>query len=135
MNRDEKVKVRLAAVLAVITSAALAYMVTIAWAQPTVLGPFMTTATVGASATLGAVPANPSRRAMTICNGHATQTVTFTFGTLTPVSLTTGQVLPAGNVVASCFTVPPIASVSGGIGAQLNLIASGAATPVTVFEY
>jgi hypothetical protein len=120
--------------LAVLSALVALYNANKVEAQPTVLAPFMTTVTVGASATLAAVPANPSRRAMTICNGHATQTVTFTFGTLTPVSLTTGQVLAAGNVATSCFTVPP-ANVVGGVGAQLNLIASGASTPVTVFEY
>jgi hypothetical protein len=98
------------------------------------LGPNVYSITAGASATMAAVPANPSRRAFTICNGHATQTATFTVGTaLTPVSLTTGLVLATGNVVASCYTTP--SSITSGVGAQINVIASGASTPVTVLEF
>jgi hypothetical protein len=106
-----------------------------ALAQQTNQGPFSTTVTAGAAATMAALPANPTRRAATICNGHATQTVTFTTGTLTPISLTTGQTLPAGSLVTSCFTIGNPAGPQGIAGAQINVIASGAATPVTFFEY
>lgn len=100
----------------------------------TQLGPNVTALTIGGTATMAAIGANPTRRAVTICNGHATQTATFTFGTaVTPVSLTTGQVLATGNVATSCFTTP--GAIQSGVGAQINLIASGASTPVTVFEY
>jgi hypothetical protein len=98
----------------------------------TQLGPFTTTATATASALMGALPANSSRRGFTICNGSATLVVTFTTGTVTPVSLTTGQVLPTGNVVASCFTTP--GGITTGVGAQVNIISTGSA-PVTFFEY
>jgi hypothetical protein len=124
-------KIALLSVAALV--AGILYLENPVGAQITNLGPSMTTVTAGASATLAALPANPSRHALTICNGHASQSVTFTFGALTPVSLTTGMVLPGNNVVASCFTTP--GSISAGIGAQVNVIASGASTPVTFFEY
>ena len=107
-----------------------------ALAQNTVLGPFTTAVTVGTAASLAALAANPTRKAVTICNGHATATVTFTTGSVTPVSLTTGIVLAAGNVATSCFTIGSVANLgSSGVGAQINVIASGASTPVTFLEY
>lgn len=106
-----------------------------ATAQPLTLGPFTTTVTAGTGATMAALAANPTRRAVTICNGHATATVTFTTGLVTPVSLTTGQVLAAGNVATSCYTIGNFQGPAGIAGAQINVIASGASTPVTIFEY
>ena len=102
-----------------------------------ILGPITTTVSVTASATLAALPANPSRKAVTICNGSATLFVTFTTGAVTPVSLTTGVVLQTANVVSSCFTIGnPGGSSSGGIGAQINVIGSAAGpTNVTFLEY
>src|SRR5258706_3287491 len=87
-----------AAVLAV---AAVVFLAGPARTQQTNLAPFQTNVTVGTGATLAAVGANASRRGLVICNGHATQSITVTFGTITPVSLTTGLVIPGGNVVAS----------------------------------
>jgi hypothetical protein len=109
-----------------------------AHSQQTNLGPFQTNVTVGTSATLAAVGANPSRRGLVICNGHASQSITVTFGTITPVSLTSGLVIPGGNVVASCWYAPVVGTGSGpvgGLGAQINMIASGASTPATVLEF
>jgi hypothetical protein len=102
----------------------------------TVLGPVTTTVTATASATLAALPSNPSRRAVTICNGSATLLVTFTTGSVTPVSLTTGFVLQTGNVVASCFTIGTPGTGLGGasVGNQINVISTGSA-PVTFLEY
>ncbi len=119
------------------TLAALALFAFVCSAQAQVLGPSVTTVSVGASAIIGALPSNPSRKAVTICNGSATLIVTFTTGTVTPVSLTTGFVLQTGNVVASCFTMgSPGQSTPGGVGAQINVIANGAGpTNVTFFEY
>jgi hypothetical protein len=135
MNKDQKVKAGLASALAVITSAALAYMVTVAWAQTTNLGPFQSQATIGTGATLAAFPANPTRKAFTICNGNASNSVTITFGpTLTPISLTTGLVLLANSGAnINCYTNP--ISVTGGMGAQINAISSGAGSVVTLLEY
>jgi hypothetical protein len=108
-----------------------------AQAPSTVLGPATTVVSVTASATLAALPANPARKAVTICNGSATLFVTFTTGSVTPVSLTTGVVLQTGNVVASCFTIgTPGSPNSGGVGAQINVIGSAAGpTNVTFLEY
>jgi hypothetical protein len=102
-----------------------------------ILGPITTTVSAVATATMAALPANPSRKAVTVCNGNATLFVTFTTGTVTPVSLTTGQVLQTGNAVSSCFTMGnPGGASSGGIGAQINVICSTAGPcPVTFFEY
>jgi hypothetical protein len=126
----------LAAAIAII--GALVFGLHQAPAQQTNLGPFQTNVTVGTGATLAAVGANPSRRGLVICNGHASQSITVTFGTITPVSLTTGLVIPGGNVVASCWYAPIVGTGSGpvgGLGAQINMIASGASTPTTVLEF
>jgi hypothetical protein len=122
-----------AAALAVSAFASLAY-------AQTGLGPAMTSVSVNTAGTLAALPSNPSRRGVTLCNEHATNTVTFTLGTLSPVSLTTGRVLAAGNLVTSCITIGSsqgVPTTTGGsnVGAQVNLIASGASTPVTIIEY
>lgn len=105
----------------------------------TALGPSMTTVTGGATATMAALPANPGRRGVTVCNEHATNTVTFTLGTTpTPVSLTTGRVLAAGNLVTSCFTIGSTQGVTNSganVGAQINVIASSISTPITFIEY
>lgn len=102
----------------------------------TLLGPIMTTVTATTAATLAALPSNPSRKAVTICNGSATIIATFTTGTLTPVSLTTGIVLQTGNVVASCFTLGTPGSPSGsGVGAQINVIVNSTTAPITFVEY
>jgi hypothetical protein len=106
----------------------------------TVLGPSMTTVTAnGVAAIMNALPANPSRKRLTICNGHASNTATFTTGsTLTPVSVTTGIVLLGGNVSTSCFTMgadSATGSTGVSVGAQINVIASTAATPITFLEY
>lgn len=107
-----------------------------AWAQTTVLGPNMTTVTVGTAAVLAALPSNPARRAVTVCNGAAaTNILTMTTGTLTPVAGTTGIVMPPGNLTTSCFTIGNPIGPIGGVGAQVNLIASAASTPVTIIEY
>ena len=86
---------------------------------------------------MAALAANPTRRAVIICNEHATNTVTFTIGTvLTPVSLTTGRVLAAGNLATSCFTIGSAANQgSSNVGGQINVIASSTSTPVTFIEY
>jgi hypothetical protein len=108
-----------------------------AHAQSTVLGPITTTVSVAASAIMGALPANPARKAVTICNGSATLFITFTTGTVTPASLTTGIVLQTANVLSSCFTIgSPGLAGSGGVGAQINVIGSAAGpTNVTFVEY
>jgi hypothetical protein len=118
-------------------SAALFGYVGVALAQSTVLGPATTTLTTTLGvATLAALPANPARKAVTICNGSASATATFTTGSVTPVSLTTGIVLQTGNVASSCFTIgSPGTSNSGGVGAQINVIGSTGGVPITFLEY
>jgi|SRR5579863_3350181 len=110
-----------------------------ALAQQTALGPSMTTVTGGASATMAALAANPGRKGVTICNEHATNTVTFTLGTSpTPVSLTTGRVLAAGNLATSCWTIGStqgVTNAGANVGAQINVIASSISTPITFIEY
>ena len=65
--------------VSLLLSAALFGYTGVALAQ-TALGPNMTTVTGAATATMAALPANPSRKGVTICNEHATNTVTFTGG-------------------------------------------------------
>ena len=106
-------------------------------AQTTVLGPVTTTISVGTAAILAALPSNPTRRAVIICNGSAAATATFTTGTIvTPVSLTTGVVLQTGNVASSCFQLGTMGPTpAGGVGAQINVVASASSTPVTFIEF
>jgi hypothetical protein len=119
-----------------LSSALLLGLVGQASAQPTVLAPITTTVSVTASASMAALPANPTRKAVTICNGSATLLITFTTGAVTPVSLTTGIVLQTGNVVASCFTIGVPGGGGSFVGAAINVIANGAGpTNVTFLEY
>jgi len=121
----------------ILAASATALLAGAAWAQSTLPGPSMTTATVTTVGSMATLAANPTRKALTVCNEHATNTVTITFGSLSPVSLTTGRVLAAGNLVTSCMTFGNVGSPvgSGGLGAQVNTIASGSGTPVTFIEY
>lgn len=116
---------------------ALLLLVTVSVALAQVLGPSMTTVSTDTHGQMAALASNPSRRAVTVCNGHASQTATITTGALSPVSLTVGIVLAAANVATSCFTFGNPASPPGsaGVGAQINVIASGASTPITFIEY
>jgi hypothetical protein len=124
-----------------LTAAALAAsaLAGVAYAQ-TGLGPNMTSVNVSTVGSLATLAANPTRRGVTICNESSSNTVTFTLGTLSPVSLTTGRVLASGNLVTSCWTIGStqgVPTTTGGsnVGAQINTIASGATTPVTFIEY
>ena len=103
----------------------------------TQLGPATTTVSVGTVAIMAALPSNPTRKGVTICNGSATLFITFTTGTVVPVNLTTGQVLPTGTVATSCYTIGTTGVTgTGGVGAQINVVGSGAGpTNVTFFEY
>ena len=124
--------------LTLAASVLLAGYVTAALAQSTnVLGPSMTTVTAtSVAATMAALGSNPSRKQLTICNGSATATATFTTGpSLTPVNLTTGVVLQTGNVASSCFTLGTGGKDGPAVGAQINVIASTAGTPITFVEY
>ncbi len=104
-------------------------------AQQTNLGPFQTDLSINNSATMGAVGANPSRRGLIVCNDHASNTINLSFGSNTP-SATAGIRIPGGNVTASCWYSGAAQSPgTGGIGAQINLFASGASTPVSVLEF
>lgn len=99
----------------------------------TLSGPNMYNIGVTNVAAMAAVPANPSRLGLTIQNNSAA-TVTFTFGTITPVSASVGQQIAAN----ANTTIPPNAALglAGNLGAQLNLISSSAGpNNVTVLEY
>jgi hypothetical protein len=109
----------------------------IAFAQ-TALGPNTTSVTLAVQGAMAALPANPTRRGVLICNESSSATVTVTTGALSPVSLTVGRVLASGNLVTSCLT---IGSTQGSkdqgvnVGAQINAIPSAGSTPVTFIEY
>ena len=113
-------------------------------AQPTtVLTPFQTTASVGVTAMMNALPANPTRKGLIIANNGAltgtppegpTVNVTFGPGSIsapnTP-SATTGVPIAAGQT----FSMLPAMADNVSMGAQVNAIASAAATPVTFLEF
>jgi hypothetical protein len=98
----------------------------------TLSGPNVYTLSIGNTALMAAVPVNPSRTGMTIQNNSG-NTITFTFGSTTPVSASIGQQIGANANV----TVPPtILGIQGNCGAQVNMIANVAGpSNVTVFEY
>lgn len=126
------------AAMAVVIAVTLLFHVKQSHGQQTNLGPAETDLSIGNSASMNAVPANPSRRGLVVCNDHATQTINMTFGPNSTPSATVGLRIPAGNTTASCWYSPipgTGAGPAGGIGAQINLFASGASTPVTVFEF
>ena len=57
-----------------------------------------------------------------------------------PLYLTTGRVMAAGNLVTSCFTIGSAQGPTGqsggkNVGAQINVVVSGASTPITFIEY
>jgi hypothetical protein len=130
MNKEEKVRVGLAAVLALITVAALGYMVRIAWAQPTIALPFATVTSVGASS-VQIIGANPSRRSIQICLPAVAATFTIAPAPITPVASTLGIAMTSTATITGplCFT-PPTNVLSGGsaggAGAAWNAIASAA---------
>ena len=112
----------------------LTLFATSAMAQ-TQLGPTSTTVAVTNVASMAAIPANPTRRAVTICNGDGALTINFTFGTTVTPTATVGQKLLANSGAnINCYTTP--ASITSGVGGQINMIASGAGpAQVTVIEY
>jgi hypothetical protein len=95
-------------------------------------GPNLYQASVGNTALMAAVAANPARIGLTIQNNSA-NIITFTFGTTTPVSQATGVQLPANTST----TIPASGlGVVGNLGAQINMIGSAAGpSNVTVLEY
>jgi len=98
----------------------------------TMSGPNMYSLSIGNTASLAAVPANPSRTGLTIQNNSA-NIITFTFGAVTPVSQSVGQQLAANANV----TVPPQnLGFQGNMGSQVNMIGNVAGpSSVTVIEY
>jgi hypothetical protein len=98
----------------------------------TAAGPNLYQASVGNTALMAAVAANPARIGLTIQNNSA-NIITFTFGTTTPVSQATGVQLPANTST----TIPASGlGVVGNLGAQVNMIGSAAGpSNVTVIEY
>lgn len=107
-----------------------------AWAQSTALGPNITSVAVTVGGALAVLAANPSRKRLTVCNNDASNKVTIATGSTSPVQLTTGLVLLNGNVATSCFTFDSgSAGGGGGVGAQINAIASGGTVNVTFIEY
>ena len=98
----------------------------------TAAGPNLYQASVGNTALMAAVAANPARIGLTIQNNSA-NIITFTFGTTVPVSQATEVQLPANTST----TIPASGlGVVGNLGAQVNMIGSAAGpSNVTVIEY
>ena len=98
----------------------------------TAAGPNLYQASVGNTALMAAVAANPARIGLTIQNNSA-NIITFTFGTTVLVSQATGVQLPANTST----TIPASGlGVVGNLGAQVNMIGSAAGpSNVTIVEY
>jgi hypothetical protein len=102
-------------------------------AQPTLSLPFATVTSVGASA-VQILPANPSRRSVTLCNPSASLIMYAAPLGTTPTSGGSGVPIP----VSSCFSPPPLTAsgTTGGAGAGWNAIMSGAGpTNVLALEW
>jgi len=96
---------------------------------PTILSPISTTFSQTTTATMAAIPSNPSRRQITICGQTAVNTLNVTFGpTLTPAAAV-GQSIAAN--ACTTFT-PPVGTY---LGSQINLIAVTGTVTVLVTEY
>lgn len=95
-------------------------------------GPNQYQAAITNAATMGAVPANPARIGLTIQNNSG-NVITFTFGSVVPVSASTGTQIPAN----SSITIPASGmGTVGNLGAQVNMIGSAAGpSNVSVLEY
>jgi len=95
-------------------------------------GPNLYQASVGNTALMAAVAANPARVGLTIQNNSA-NIITFTFGTTTPVSQAIGVQLPANTST----TIPSSGMGQvGNLGGQINMIGSAAGpSNVSVVEY
>jgi hypothetical protein len=105
-------------------------------AQPTNLAPFEWDVIAGTTAIMAAVPANPTRKALIVCNAGVGGTVVYvTFGQHSSPALNVGVPLAGGAVINSCLNLLPFASSNVAMGAQLNVIASAAGTPVVVLEF
>jgi hypothetical protein len=98
----------------------------------TQLSPVSNTFTQTTTATLAAIPANPSRKQITICGQTATNTLNVTFGTIVTPTATLGQPIAA----QSCVTfAPPLTGVSPFLSSQINLIAVTGSVVVLYTEY
>jgi len=101
-------------------------------AQPTSLGPVISSVATSTSALLNAIPSNPGRRGFSLCNLNQTAAnfIVVTTGTVTPTT-TNGLLIPASpaNGSPSCYNPP--SNIAGGLGTNFNAIA-GAGTPVLV---
>lgn len=107
-----------------------------ALAQPTNLAPFEWDIIAGTTAQMAAVPANPTRKALIICNVGVSGTIVYvTFGQHSTPSSSAGVPLAGGAVINSCLNLLPFASSNVAMGAQINVIASAAGTPTVVLEF
>jgi hypothetical protein len=100
-----------------------------ALAQSTVLSPVTNTFTQTTTATLAAIPSNPSRKQIQICGQTATNTLNVTFGTIVTPTSTLGTSIAAQS--CTLFT-PPAGSY---LGSQINLIAVTGSVVVLYTEY
>lgn len=152
---EEKAKIGLAAGLCAVMCAVLLWMTHIAWAQVTGVFP-----TANNSLTLGnsvtqIVPANPTRRALLICNVGATNDAWIApippagQTGVTVAALGAGSFLLSRNSAAAANVVNNCLFLGAGLGGSLgsspilsNLVTAGfngitnaATTPLTVWEF
>jgi hypothetical protein len=96
----------------------------------TTLTPVTNTFTQTTTATLAAIPANPSRRQIQICGQTATNTLNVTFGTIVTPTATLGTPIAA----QACVTYTPPAGEFY-MGSQINLIAVTGSVVVLYTEW
>jgi hypothetical protein len=122
------------ATLLIVAGMLLLAWMTMAPAQPTNLMPFETNVIVGTTAVMAAVPPNPSRKGLLLCNAAASGTIWVTFGKIIPQA-NVGVPLAGGAVINSCLNLMPYLGPSIAMGAQINAIASAASTQLVALEF
>lgn len=102
-----------------------------AFGQPTNLAPFQTNVTITAgTANMAAVPANPTRKGLYLCNTGIGQ-INVSFGTVVPTT-TTGIVLAVPPAVNACLNLMPYMGPNVAMGAQVNMISAASGTAVAL---
>ena len=116
-----------------IAVAALGYYLVPAFAQMTTLGPVATVTAIPSQTTTAIATANPSRKALQICNVGASSTTWIWPGpSTTPISAYSLPAISSGTIV--CFT-PPSSLREAGIGASWYAVSGATATTISVLEY
>lgn len=107
--------------------------------QTTVLGPFPTGCslnTPAGPAVIACLPANPSRKLLTVCNVGSANTAWIAPSPITPAANGAGSIPipPVASNLATCLSFPASGNM-GGNGAAWSAIPSATPVTLTFLEY